>query len=112
MEKEKKKKKKIDISRFLPGMPPDEAAFIERCNDNEECRELIQLSMPLLAIGEDTCADVLHAIAVYGNLCQHDYRITVTYYRRKHLTKWDKQFLKLVKRLRGILKLADESKND
>lgn len=112
MEKENKNEKKIDFSKFILALPPDEAAFIIRCNGNEKSRELIQLSLPLLAIGRDTCADVLHAIAVYGNLCQHDYKITVAYYRRKRMNKWDKRFLNLVKRLRGILKPADDCDND
>lgn len=112
MEKENKEEEKIDISKFLPELPPDEAAFIKRCNGNDECRELIQAVLPRLATGKDTPAGVLKAIGTYGVLGEIDYLKTVAYYKRKVLTKWDKRFLNLVAQLRGILKPADECDND
>lgn len=103
MEKENKNEKKIDFSKFILALPPDEAAFIKRCNGNEKSRELIQAVLPKLATGRDTPAGVLKVIGTYGVLDKIDYLKTVAYYKRKILTKWDKRFLNLVDQLRGIV---------
>lgn len=103
MEVVMKEQKEVETTKFILGIEQEGAEFLVRCCNDETCRELIEDTIPALAVRGDTRTNIMLIISTYGALDAHEYEKSVEYMKRQILTRWDKTFINLMDELRAIL---------